>query len=401
MTSRRSSVIWINEAEIARIVAQPVRDAPARPRREWRPPAQQKFEQRTGLHPLQRDRSRLNRTVRSAACMSIIWPPIMPLLPAASASLRRSWQRISAEGWVSGSRENLERECQKRIAGEHGGCLVEGHMNGRPSAPEIVVVHAGQIVMHERIGVHRLDRRGHPKRAMRDQRRTDLRRTQHEKRPQPLAAGEDGVAHRLVNAGVRPCGFGRSSSTRRRPSVRQRPSARSARERIAVAEMLHKSPKSVCRSGTLLNPIDYSCLRSGLFSRFDSRRPSSVFTSIRRNATCRDGFPHGNFHMTRQRLRGLNIRVMLDRYVEATSTRLESYPRCTAEAQPTISAEIDDAVPRCEKKSMMRVVLAQPRGFCARASSGRSTSSNARWRRAASPSMCATKSFTTGMSSRR
>ena len=98
--------------------------------------------------------------------------------------------------------ENFERECQKRIAGEHGGGLVEGHMNGRPPAPEIVVVHAGEIVMHERIGVHGLDRRSHPKRA----RRINVEEfctAQHEERAQPLAAGEDGVTHRLVNAGVK------------------------------------------------------------------------------------------------------------------------------------------------------------------------------------------------------
>src|SRR5256885_2553073 len=35
---------------------------------------------------------------------------------------------------------------------------IKGTMHRRPPAPQIVVVHAGEVVVHERIGVHHLDR---------------------------------------------------------------------------------------------------------------------------------------------------------------------------------------------------------------------------------------------------
>ena len=89
--------------------------------------------------------------------MSIIWPPIMPSLPAAFASSRTSRQRTSRR-WVGrGLGQNLEGEGQKRIARQHRGRLVEGLLGRGPAAAQIVVVHAGQIVMHQRIGVQGLD----------------------------------------------------------------------------------------------------------------------------------------------------------------------------------------------------------------------------------------------------
>ena len=43
---------------------------------------------------------------------------------------------------------------EQRIAGEKSRCFIKGFMGGGPTAAKIIVVHAGQVVMHERIGVH-------------------------------------------------------------------------------------------------------------------------------------------------------------------------------------------------------------------------------------------------------
>ncbi len=38
-------------------------------------------------------------------------------------------------------------------------------MNRRLPAPKIIIIHAGHIVMHERVGMERFDNRGHGHRA--------------------------------------------------------------------------------------------------------------------------------------------------------------------------------------------------------------------------------------------
>jgi hypothetical protein len=70
-----------------------------------------------------------------------------------------------------------------------------------PAAPEIVVVHAGQIVMHQRIGVQHLDRgcgTQRPRVVDAEQPRAML----HQERAQPLAARERRIAHRIVDSGM-------------------------------------------------------------------------------------------------------------------------------------------------------------------------------------------------------
>ena len=180
----------VNETEIARIVTQPVamlciglaEDGAG---------LTAEIEQRAGLHALQRnDAAIIERSLRRlhvdhlAADHAVAACGFGELACQLAAYLGR---RMGG-----GIGENFERECQKRVAGEHGGRLVERHMDGWPPAPEIVVVHAGEIVMHERISVHGFDRRSHPKRA----RGIDIEESctaQDEERAQPLAAGEDGI----------------------------------------------------------------------------------------------------------------------------------------------------------------------------------------------------------------
>ena len=85
----------------------------------------------------------------------------MPAGPAARASHARILTCAcgsSRERAVGG--KHLERERLQRIAGEDRGRLVELPMRRRAAAPQVVVVHRRQVVVHERVGVDQLDGRG-------------------------------------------------------------------------------------------------------------------------------------------------------------------------------------------------------------------------------------------------
>ena len=64
--------------------------------------------------------------------------------------------------------EHLERQGMERIAGEDRGRFLEGAMQGRLAAPQIVVVHARQIVVDQRIDVDAFDRERDAHRSRRD-----------------------------------------------------------------------------------------------------------------------------------------------------------------------------------------------------------------------------------------
>ena len=59
----------------------------------------------------------------------------------------------------SGIGNDLERQIVKAIAGQNRGRFIECAMHGRLSPAKIIIVHAGQIVVDQRIYVDRLDRR--------------------------------------------------------------------------------------------------------------------------------------------------------------------------------------------------------------------------------------------------
>ncbi len=52
---------------------------------------------------------------------------------------------------------------EERVAGENGERFAVDDVHRRPPAPELVVVHRRQVVVHERLGVHELDGAGHRK----------------------------------------------------------------------------------------------------------------------------------------------------------------------------------------------------------------------------------------------
>jgi hypothetical protein len=93
----------------------------------------------------------------------------------------------------------LEGERLKRVAGEDRGRLVEAAVHRRLAAAQVVVVHGGEVVVNEGVAVQELKRGAglqhagllmtkHP------------RRLDQEKRPQPLAARQHGMAHRRDEA---------------------------------------------------------------------------------------------------------------------------------------------------------------------------------------------------------
>ena len=108
-----------------------------------------------------------------------------------------------------------EGEGQERIAGEDGGRLVEGLMDGRAAAAEVVVVHRRQVVVDQRIAMDQLDGGGGGEAELGGD-------AQHpggldeKERPQPLAALERAVPH----GGDQPLGRSAGAGERPRPEKR-------------------------------------------------------------------------------------------------------------------------------------------------------------------------------------
>jgi hypothetical protein len=61
-------------------------------------------------------------------------------------------------------RQHLEGQRLHRIAGQHGLGLPELHVHGGLAPAQHVVVHAGHVVVHQRIGVDQLHRHGRTQR---------------------------------------------------------------------------------------------------------------------------------------------------------------------------------------------------------------------------------------------
>ena len=63
-------------------------------------------------------------------------------------------------------RENLEGERVKTVPGEYRGSFAESLMHGRLATPNVIIVHAGQVIVDERIDVDGLDGGADPKRQI-------------------------------------------------------------------------------------------------------------------------------------------------------------------------------------------------------------------------------------------
>ena len=98
-------------------------------------------------------------------------------------------------------RENFKCRCEKGIAGENGHAFPEDFVRGRLPAPQIVVIHAGQIVMNERVGVNAFDSARRRQRILRPADPAGPRGREAEHWPHSLPACKQAVAHRPVNRG--------------------------------------------------------------------------------------------------------------------------------------------------------------------------------------------------------
>jgi len=119
-----------------------------------------------------------------------------------SPDARERQQQLDAHRGVGmrvGAREDVEGEGQEPVARQNRGRLVERLVGGRVPAPQIIVVHRRQVVVHQRVTVHTFERRADHQRTFAGhvEQRGD---GDHEKRTEALAPIEARVAHSVEQA---------------------------------------------------------------------------------------------------------------------------------------------------------------------------------------------------------
>jgi hypothetical protein len=117
-----------------------------------------------------------------------------------------------------GMGENLEGYRLQGVAGEHGGSFVIGLVNRRTTPAHVVVVHTGQVVVDQAVGLYAFQRAG------RTQDRPIVQvehpaRLDGEEGAQTLAWPQGGVAHGLGQALLGPVGAGQEFIERHRHEV--------------------------------------------------------------------------------------------------------------------------------------------------------------------------------------
>ena len=98
--------------------------------------------------------------------------------------------------------QHLKGERVERVSGENGGAFVVSAVDGRLATPEVVIVHAGQVVMDQRVDVDAFDGEAHAKRTL----PVDMEEAaagDDEQRAKPLAATDRSIAHGFVQACAR------------------------------------------------------------------------------------------------------------------------------------------------------------------------------------------------------
>lgn len=101
-------------------------------------------------------------------------------------------------GTDGGPGDVLEGKCEERVAGEDSDVLPEDLVVGRFTAAEVVVVHAGEVIVDEGHGVDHLDGAGSGHRGGGGS-SDELAGGDAEDGAYALATGEEGVAHGLVD----------------------------------------------------------------------------------------------------------------------------------------------------------------------------------------------------------
>ena len=156
------------------------------------------------------------------------------MLHAPAASANAAQHAAATAGGSISLGQHLEGQRQQGVAGQNGRGLVERLVAGGPPATQIVVVHRRQIVVDQRIGVDHLDRAG-GRHGRLDRPAAGLGGQQHQHRPQPLARGQQAIAHRLAES--------------RRAAVAQAESERPRPRRFAAqaTEQVRQTKRDDCR----------------------------------------------------------------------------------------------------------------------------------------------------------
>ena len=169
--------------------------------------------------------------------------------------------RAASAGAARGERHHGEPGRRRRGDAERA-------VHRRTAAAHVVVVHARQVVVHERVRVHHLDRRrrARARRRCRPRRRT---RARNRIAAQPLALAEQAVANRLRDARREPAEV--AVAERRR--ARDRSRARSGRQSTRDVDRLVSHRRSVELEGAV-----------GLLGELPARAPRPSCSYARRVA---------------------------------------------------------------------------------------------------------------------
>ena len=116
----------------------------------------------------------------------------------AAGDLRNGFQAGAGAARVfqGSGKHRLKGVVEQAVAGEDGLSHAVDHVVGGAAAPQRVVVHAGQVVVDERIGVDHLHGAGKVQRFLCAA--EHIRGRQQHRRAQALAAGHDAVTHGVV-----------------------------------------------------------------------------------------------------------------------------------------------------------------------------------------------------------
>ena len=120
----------------------------------------------------------------------------MPPMPDARASARVSSRRTVGVAVDLVAGDDVEGQRQQAVAGEDRGGVVGLLVQGRAAAAQVAVVHRRQVVMDQRIAVDAFERGADQQRGL-ARHAEHGRALDHQERPQPLAAAEARIAHRL------------------------------------------------------------------------------------------------------------------------------------------------------------------------------------------------------------
>ena len=139
--------------------------------------------------------------VQPTAAKSMACPPTMPREPAASARVSTMARRplaSSLQGGIVG--ENVKRQGMQGIAGQDRRCLIKGTVTSGFSAPQIIVIHGGQVIMDQGVGMNEFHRAGRSVQGIHAYPQCRAGGVDQDG-PDPLTAAQDGVAHGFMESG--------------------------------------------------------------------------------------------------------------------------------------------------------------------------------------------------------